>query len=81
MRFALKTVDAANKVTESILLNILPKGILTQLKNNSCSVKEDLVIVEEFESVTILFCDIVQFTDYCRTQPFAFIMSALGHLF
>lgn len=81
MRFALKTLNASNQVTESILLNILPKGIISRLKDNSRGPEEDLVIAEEFQSATILFCDIVQFTHYCREQSPAQIMSTLGHLF
>ncbi|MEI6827893.1 MAG: adenylate/guanylate cyclase domain-containing protein [Desulfuromonadales bacterium] len=42
--------------TEALLLNILPKEIAATLKN------ENIIIAEHFDSVSILFADIVNFT-------------------
>ncbi|MDJ1180198.1 adenylate/guanylate cyclase domain-containing protein [Roseofilum sp. BLCC_M91] len=50
--------------SEKLLLNILPEAIANQLKHNQSSLAED------FESVTILFADIVGFTPLAaQVQP------------
>lgn len=43
--------------SERLLLNILPVSIAQRLKNNSA------VIADHFDSTTVMFCDIVGFTD------------------
>jgi len=47
--------------SESLLLNILPKEIVAILKN------ENRVIADQFESTTILFADVVNFTPMSAT--------------
>ncbi len=47
--------------TESLLLNILPKSIAEKLKQGAG------VIAEGYESVTILFADLVNFTEFSST--------------
>ncbi|NET38469.1 MAG: adenylate/guanylate cyclase domain-containing protein [Cyanothece sp. SIO1E1] len=54
----------AQKKSESLLLNILPKPIADQLKEDQSA------IAEQFDQVTILFADIVAFTPLaCRIPP------------
>ncbi|MFP4296976.1 MAG: adenylate/guanylate cyclase domain-containing protein [Spirulinaceae cyanobacterium] len=60
-----KQTDAALKrekqKVESLLLNILPKSIVEKLKINSCLLAENY-IAEHYKSATILFADLVNFT-------------------
>ncbi|MBE9042384.1 PAS domain-containing protein [Oscillatoriales cyanobacterium LEGE 11467] len=54
--------------SEGLLLNILPKSIVTKLKQDPSA------IAEHFESVTILFADIVGFTPLStRLTPFELV--------
>ncbi|NET88056.1 MAG: transporter substrate-binding protein [Kamptonema sp. SIO1D9] len=59
-----EALRAEQEKSEQLLLNILPQAIATQLKQNQSS------IAERFESATILFADIVDFTGLsARVSP------------
>lgn len=75
--------------SERLLLNILPKVIADQLKQNLWSFSEDglvrnngtALIAEEFDEVTILFADIVGFTPLSvRISPQA-LVNLLNEIF
>jgi class 3 adenylate cyclase len=53
----MKALDAERRTSESLLLNVLPRRIADRLKG-----EPGVVIADRFESATVLFCDIVGFT-------------------
>jgi adenylate cyclase len=58
-------LDVAHEQSESLLLNILPAPIAHRLKSG------ERAIADKFDSVTVLFADIVGFTKLsARTTPF-----------
>ncbi|MDJ0633940.1 MAG: adenylate/guanylate cyclase domain-containing protein [Xenococcaceae cyanobacterium MO_188.B29] len=61
--------------TEKLLLNILPKMIAQQLKN------QNRTIADHFESVTILFADLVDFTSLFSQLPPIEIVEILNEIF
>ena len=61
--------------SERLLLNILPKTIADQLKQN------ERAIAEHFEQVTILFADIVGFTPLSARLPPIKLVNLLNQLF
>ena len=55
--------------TEHLLMNLLPKSIAQQLKEDF-SVQDHPIVAEAYKEVTILFADIVQFTKMSsNTRP------------
>lgn len=56
-----RKISGEQAKSESLLLNILPKEIVAILKN------ENRVIADQFDSATILFADIVNFTPMSAT--------------
>ncbi|MGL6139261.1 MAG: adenylate/guanylate cyclase domain-containing protein, partial [Planktothrix sp.] len=63
-RRVLEALKAEQEKSERLLLNILPKSIAEQLKQNHHS------IAERFEQATIMFADIVDFTGFsARISP------------
>ena len=67
-------VEAQEK-SERLLLNILPRPIAEQLKQGP------EIIAESFAEVTVLFADIVNFTQLTETQPAAKIVDFLNQVF
>ncbi len=61
--------------SEQLLLNILPKAIAEQLKNESNT------IAEASENVTVLFADIVGFTTLATTIPPKELVDLLNQIF
>ena len=61
--------------SEKLLLNILQKSIANRLKNN------DMRIADGFDSVTVLFADIVGFTKLTASMPPAELVEMLSQLF
>jgi class 3 adenylate cyclase len=57
IREQLAALDAERRTSESLLLNVLPRRIADRLKG-----EPGVVIADGFESATVLFCDIVGFT-------------------
>ncbi|WP_216351326.1 adenylate/guanylate cyclase domain-containing protein [Leptolyngbya sp. 'hensonii'] len=60
---------------ENLLLNILPRPIAEQLK------REEKSIADGFESVTVLFADIVGFTEYSSMVSPQELVSVLNQIF
>ncbi|MBE9067147.1 adenylate/guanylate cyclase domain-containing protein [Leptolyngbya cf. ectocarpi LEGE 11479] len=65
----------AQEKSERLLLNILPGPIAEQLKQSPD------IIAESFAEVTVLFADIVNFTQLTETQPAAKIVDLLNQVF
>jgi adenylate cyclase len=61
--------------SERLLLNILPATIAERLKD------APEVIADAFDSVTVLFADIVGFTPYAKDRPPAEVVAVLNRLF
>jgi len=61
--------------TESLLLNILPREIATILKN------EKRVIADQFESASILFADVVNFTPMSASMTPAELVELLNEVY
>ena len=65
-------VVAEQKVSERLLLNVLPHCIAERLKGRSEALADSFteVIADSFEDVTVLFADIVEFTKFSeRVSP------------
>lgn len=72
-----KLLETEQAKTEELLLNILPKGIVERLKQPLGDIKIEFsqVIVDKFEDVSILFADIVGFTNLSsRISPEALVV-------
>jgi adenylate cyclase len=61
--------------SESLLHNVLPVGIVDRLKRG------ERRIADRFENVTILFCDIVNFTAFAAAIPAGEVVGHLDHMF
>lgn len=62
--------------TESLLLNILPQPIAHRLKK-----AEEGLIADKFEEATILFADLVNFTQISTTMPATKLVYLLNEIF
>jgi class 3 adenylate cyclase len=63
VRSQTKLVEQKNRENEDLLLNVLPKPIAKRLKAGEEN------IADSFDNVTVLFSDLVGFTDLLRTLP------------
>lgn len=61
--------------SEKLLLNVLPRSIANRLKDN------DMRIADSHESVTVLFADIVGFTQLTSSMPPTELVELLSQLF
>jgi len=61
--------------TERVLINILPAPILKQLK------RRKVPIADHFQEVTVLFADIVGFTEFCNRKTPEQLVSVLNIIF
>ena len=61
--------------SETLLLNILPQGIVNRMRNG------ETVIADHVDEVTILFCDLVGFTAISQALPAARTIDFLGRIF
>jgi guanylate cyclase len=68
-------VSIEQKKSEALLLNILPKEIVTILKN------ENRVIADQFESTSILFADVVDFTPMSATMTPTELVELLNEVY
>jgi adenylate cyclase len=75
INYMLDELQKEREKTEKLLLNILPASIAHQLK------KEHQTIAEHFESVTILFADIVGFTNWSSSLQPLEVVKFLNHIF
>jgi adenylate cyclase len=74
-RAALAALRVEQAKAENLLLNILPRPIAEKLK------AESQPIADQFESASILFADVVDFTPWSERLPPAEVVGYLDHLF
>ena len=74
-RAALAALRVEQAKAENLLLNILPRPIAEKLK------AESQPIADQFESASILFADVVDFTPWSERLPAAEVVGYLDHLF
>jgi adenylate cyclase len=72
---ALTALRIEQAKAESLLLNILPRSIADRLKADSQT------IADQFQSASILFADVVDFTPFSEQLPPADVVGVLDHLF
>lgn len=70
----MRQVFAERERSESLLLNILPEVIANRLKRGG-------VVADEHQSCTVLFADIVGFTDHSSLVAPEVLVSELNHIF
>lgn len=64
LQYSLRTRDAALARSDDLLLNVLPGSIANRLK------RDQGIIAERFEEVTVLFADVANFTPFAeKTSP------------
>lgn len=66
---------AAQKTSERLLGNILPGAIATRLK------RDEYPIADQFHEITVLFADIVNFTEYAAARPPETVVEMLNTVF
>jgi adenylate cyclase len=74
-RDALAALRVEQAKAENLLLNILPRSIADRLKAQSQP------IADQFDSASILFADVVDFTPWSDRLPPAEVVGYLNHLF
>src|ERR671931_1707802 len=74
-RDALAALRAEQARAENLLLNILPRSIAERLK------VETRTIADQFDSASILFADVVDFTPLAEGRPAREVVALLDHLF
>ena len=74
-REALEALRQEQAKAEDLLLNILPRSIADKLK------AETQPIADQFESASILFADVVDFTPWSERLPPAEMVGCLDHMF
>jgi len=72
---AKKSMEAANKKSEELLLNILPPKVIKELKEKGSSTPES------FSNVTIMLTDMVDFTEISKTLPPSEVIEELNDIF
>jgi class 3 adenylate cyclase len=70
----------ANARTEALLLNVLPRSIASRLMDDD-KTKLDRSIADRFDDVTVLFADLVGFTDLSRRIGSDELVRVLNRLF
>ncbi|HUK60388.1 MAG TPA: adenylate/guanylate cyclase domain-containing protein [Stellaceae bacterium] len=68
-------VQAAQKVSERLLGNILPSAIASRLK------RDEYPIADQFQEISVLFADIVGFTEYAAHRPPESVVELLNRVF
>ncbi|NET32326.1 MAG: adenylate/guanylate cyclase domain-containing response regulator [Cyanothece sp. SIO1E1] len=71
----LKQLEAEQKKSEQLLLNVLPKAIADRLKQDAS------IIADNFAAVTVLFADIVDFTQMAANLPPRTLVEWLNEIF
>lgn len=67
-------IEEEKEKADQLLLNILPKSVINNLKHKKAE-------PEYFNEVTVLFADIVGFTDFCSNKTPAEVVFVLSGLF
>jgi adenylate cyclase len=71
------------KVSERLLLNVLPQAIAERLKGRPEVVADSFkeLVVDSFDEVTVLFADIVDFTSFSQTVSAEVLVDVLNDVF
>lgn len=85
-RRAEESLRVEQKKSERLLLNVLPQEIAERLKNVQSKTKLHLktsgtIIADSFEEVTVLFADIVNFTEYAASISPNELVNVLNEIF
>ncbi len=85
-RRAEESLRVEQKKSERLLLNVLPQEIAERLKNVQSKTKLHLktsgtIIADSFEEVTVLFADIVNFTEYAASISASELVNVLNEIF
>lgn len=75
LRQAQRLVELERQKSERLLLNMLPRAVVEELKENGCSVPQ------HFEDVSILFTDLVNFTEKSQAFEPSALIAELNELF
>ncbi len=75
LRTTLQDLEAEQLRSESLLLNVLPAPIADRLKRG------EETIVDSFEEVSVLFADIVGFTDFASQVSPTYLIEMLNEIF
>ena len=75
LRNTLEDLDTERNRSESLLLNVLPETIANRLKNG------EEPIVDSFSEVSVMFADIVGFTDFAAQAPPERMLAMLNSVF
>jgi class 3 adenylate cyclase len=68
-------LELANERSENLLRNVLPQAIAERLKEAPTR------IAESFDAASVLFADVVGFTEICSSTPAANVVDLLDELF
>ena len=71
----LEQLSAEREKSERLLLNVLPKSIADRLKQG------ETTIADNFPDVTVLFADLVDFTQMASQMPAGELVSSLNEIF
>jgi adenylate cyclase len=76
-------VTAEQKVSERLLLNVLPHSIAERLKERPEEISAGFteIIADSFAEVTVLFADIVEFTKFSESVSAEVLVEALNDIF
>lgn len=74
-RVFLRTIRAEQEKSEQLLLNILPEPVARRLKHGESQ------IADEFHDVTVLFCDLVDFTGFGSRHDASTLVERLNEVF
>ena len=76
-------VVAEQKVSERLLLNVLPQSIAERLKGRPEVIADNFteVIADRFPEVTVLFADIVEFTKFSQNVSAEVLVDVLNDIF
>jgi class 3 adenylate cyclase len=85
-RRAEESLRVEQKKSERLLLNVLPQEIAERLKSVQSKTKLHLktsgtIIADSFEEVTVLFADIVNFTEYAASISASELVNVLNEIF
>jgi adenylate cyclase len=76
-------IEAEQKVSERLLLNVLPSSIAERLKGRP-EIMDDRfteIIADSFDGVTVLFADIVEFTKFSQGVSAEILVGVLNDIF
>ncbi len=74
--YAFQMVNEAEEQSEKLLRNILPDSIALRLKSHPTE-----LIADRFDNTSVLFADIVGFTDLCNNLPPNALITLLNEVF